>query len=112
MQRLLAILIAGALATTSFAATEACPTMRAHALKRCCCPPASQEHARLTCCAVTTGGDSRVVARDRQEQPKIDAAAAAAAWSFVCPAPALPVAAPRGSVLASAAGPPPLALRI
>lgn len=40
------------------------------------------------------------------------AAVEAAAWSFVNPGPTLLVAEPRGSVLATAASPPPLALRI
>src|SRR6266496_3511720 len=51
MRRFVAILIAGAVAVTSVAAeAEPCPTMRAHALKRCCCPPAPEGTARLTCC--------------------------------------------------------------
>jgi hypothetical protein len=112
VQRLLAILIAGTIATTSVAAAEACPTMRAQALKRCCCPPSPQEHARLTCCNATKTNDSRVAVRDRHEQPQVLAAVADAPWSFVSLVPSLFIAAPPHALAASAAGPPLLARRI
>jgi len=113
VRRFLAIVVAGAVAVTSVAAAaEPCPTMRAHALKRCCCPPAPEETARLTCCTANKTNDSTAAVRDRQEQPRIAAGVAAAPWGFVNLVPALFVASPTHALTASAAGPPLIALRI
>ena len=112
MRRMLALFVASAIATTSVAAAESCPTMRAHALKHCCCPPSSQGHARLTCCDTKTTTDSRAAVRDRQEQTQVVVVPASASWSFVTLVPSLFVAPPSDELLASAAGPPPLTLRI
>jgi hypothetical protein len=112
MRPLFALFVAGAIATTSVAAAESCPTMRAHALKRCCCPPSPQGHARLTCCDAKDANGSRAAVRDRPERPQVVAAAATAPWSFVSLAPSLFVAPPTHTLVASAAGPPLLALRI
>jgi hypothetical protein len=113
VRRLLAIVVAGVVVTTSATvASEPCPTMRAHALKRCCCPPAPQGHARLTCCTVTTADRSTNVAREHHEQSRLPAAPAALPWSFVGCEPSLLGPAPMRALYASAAGPPPLTLRI
>ena len=112
MQRLIAIMVAGAVATTSVAAAESCPTMRALALKRCCCPPSPQEHARLTCCTAKTSNDSTAAARDRHPQSHVIGAVATASWSFVSLVPELFSPVPTNALVASTAGPPRVALRI
>src|SRR5919201_3630443 len=104
MQRLVAILVAGAVATTSVAAAESCPTMRAHAVKRCCCPPSAQAHPRLICCNAKDKNDSTVAVRDRHEQPQVAGAVASASWSFVTLPPSLLTPAPQHTLIASAAG--------
>lgn len=111
MQRLLAVAVACTLATSSFAAVEPCPMAPARA-RRCCCAPLSHEHPRLTCCRSAGGREATSVARDRPERAAMAVAPEAAARAFVSPGPAVSVTEPRGSVLASAAGPPPLPLRI
>jgi hypothetical protein len=112
MRRLFALFIAGTMVATSVAAADSCPTMRAKALKRCCCPPSSQGHARLTCCETKTSAGSTTAVRDRHDQPQVVVAPASASWSFASVVPSLFVAPPTHGLAASAAGPPPLPLRI
>lgn len=113
VRRFLAIVIAGAVAATSVAAAaESCPAMRARALKRCCCPPSPQGSARLTCCTVTSTDRATSSARDRPEQAPLASHPVATSWSY--PTPPLPLfgGTPAQMLLASAAGPPVVALRI
>jgi hypothetical protein len=112
MRRLFALFVVGALVTTSVAAADSCPTMRAKTLKRCCCPPSSPGHARLTCCETKTVTGSTTLVRDRQDQPQVVAAPATASWTFVSVVPSLLAARPADAVAASAAGPPSVPLRI
>jgi hypothetical protein len=112
VQRLLALMVAGAVATTSVAAEESCPTMRAQGLKRCCCPPGPQGQARLTCCTATPANRSTAAARDRQEKSQLAAAAVAVPWSFVSRGQSLLVPVPTRALVPSASGPPLPTLRI
>jgi hypothetical protein len=63
------------------------------------------------CCNATKTSDAHV-ARDRHEQLQVAGAIATASWSFVSVIPSLFSAPPRPALVASAAGPPLLALRI
>lgn len=112
MQRLLAILIAGAVSLTSVAAAESCPTMRAQALERCCCPPTAQQHARLTCCTSVRASDSKIAVRDRHDPQTFAPGTMTAPWSFESVVPTTSLAASPHTFVASAAGPPVVALRI
>jgi hypothetical protein len=115
VRRLLALAVAGAVAATSVvSATSAyCPAMRARALKHCCCPPGPSEAARLTCC--TQNGEvsaSASSAREQTERVQLVPLLVAADFSHPSGEPSAPVTTPARELLASAAGPPPVPLRI
>jgi hypothetical protein len=115
VRRLLAFAVAGAVAATSVAsATSAyCPMMRAQALKHCCCPPARSEAPRLTCCTSSDEvSPSAASAREQRERVQLAPVLVAVAFSHPSGEPSVPVIAPARELLASAAGPPPVPLRI
>ena len=67
MQRLLAILAAGAVAATSVAALQACPTMRGDALERWWCQSTQEGHSRFSCSSGVKANGSTAVMGDRDE---------------------------------------------
>jgi len=90
-----------------------CLAMRAHALAHCCCPALAAGAARLTCCTVEDG--SGVTTTPAREQTKeLQLAPILAATDFSYPSDGFHVAptTTARALLASAAGPPPVPLRI
>jgi hypothetical protein len=115
VRRLLAVAIAAAVTATSVASTtfSSCPAMRARGLKSCCCPPSPPRAARLTCC--TQNGDasaSASAAREQTQRVQLPPLLVAAVFSHQSVDPSTPVTTPARELLASAAGPPPVLLRI
>jgi len=84
VQRLLAMIVAGAVAIAPVVC-DASPAARPGASRLCCCPPASQARAGPTCCEIVAPNPSTASAGVRQDDAAyVDTSRSAAPRSPLC----------------------------